>query len=214
MGPNDITAIMCIGLNYKHHAEELKIQLPKYPVLFMKNKNSVQNPMEPIRIPSGVKNVDFEAELAIVMGKTCKNVARKDALNYVLGYTCANDVTSRAWQYAVSQWCYAKSFDTFCPLGPALVSQELIQDPNQLKIHSKLNGVKMQDSNTDNMIFDVPSLIEFMSRGTTLSAGTVILTGSPAGVGYGRNPPVLLKKGDMVEIEIEKIGRLMNSVDE
>ncbi|MCH2202710.1 MAG: fumarylacetoacetate hydrolase family protein [Fuerstiella sp.] len=210
--------ILCIGLNYRRHAEEGKSPIPEYPVLFMKNSSAVQNPDDPIVLPRRLKSdrVDYECELAVVIGKTCHNVSKADALDYVLGYTCANDVSARDWQkeYGGGQWCRGKTFATFCPLGPCLVTADEIPDPNTLSIRTVLNGEVMQDWNTDDMIFDVPTLIEFLSGSTILSPGTVILTGTPHGVGMARNPPVLLKNGDSVTIEIEKIGRLTNPVVE
>jgi len=210
------TAIMCIGLNYRRHAAEGNAPIPKWPVLFMKSPGAVQNPGDPIYLPRHLKSdeVDYECELAVVIGKRCKNVLREQALDYVLGYTCANDVSARDWQkqYGGSQWCRGKTFDTFCPLGPALVTKDEIPDPNALQIKTVLNGEVMQDWNTNDMIFDVPTLIEFLSGSTTLLPGTVILTGTPHGVGMARNPPVLLKDGDEITIEIERIGALTNPV--
>ena len=212
------TAIFCIGLNYKRHAEEGKAPIPKWPVLFMKSPAAVQNPGDPIVLPSKLKStqVDYECELAVVIGKTCKNVSKVDALKYVLGYTCGNDVSARDWQkdFGGSQWCRGKTFDTFCPLGPRLVTADEIPNPNSLRIRTILNGEAMQDWTTEDMIFDVPTLIEFLSGSTTLLPGTVILTGTPHGVGMARTPPVFLKRGDTVTIEIEKIGKLTNPVVE
>jgi 2-keto-4-pentenoate hydratase/2-oxohepta-3-ene-1,7-dioic acid hydratase in catechol pathway len=136
----DVPSVYAIGLNYKEHARELNYPLPKHPILFFKNRHSIQNPFDPIKIPSVAKDVDFEAELAVVIGETCKNVSKKDALSYVLGFTCANDVSSRFWQAEISQWAYAKSFDTFLPLGPQIVSQKEIKNPNDLQISLTLNG--------------------------------------------------------------------------
>jgi 2-keto-4-pentenoate hydratase/2-oxohepta-3-ene-1,7-dioic acid hydratase in catechol pathway len=152
--------------------------------------------------------------LAVVIGKRCKNVSRDKALDYVLGYTCANDVSARDWQkdFGGSQWCRGKTFDTFCPLGPCLVTADEIPNPNALAIKTVLNGEVMQDWNTDDMIFDVPTLIEFLSGSTTLLPGMVILTGTPHGVGMARKPPVWLKSGDRLTIEIERIGALTNPV--
>jgi 2-keto-4-pentenoate hydratase/2-oxohepta-3-ene-1,7-dioic acid hydratase in catechol pathway len=154
--------------------------------------------------------------LAVVIGRECKNVRRQNALDYVLGYTCGNDVSARDWQaqWGGGQWCRGKTFDTFCPLGPCLVTADEIPNPNQLKIKTILNGQAMQDWTTEDMIFDVPTLIEFLSGSTTLRPGTVIMTGTPHGVGFARTPPVWLKPGDEVTVEIEKIGRLTNPVVE
>ena len=216
LAPLQPTNLLCIGLNYKKHAAESNLPPPPHPVLFVKNTASVQNPGDAIEIPVKLPStqVDYECELAIVIGKRCKNVSKLDALNYVLGYTCANDVSARDWQRngGGGQWCQGKSFDTFCPLGPVLVTTDEIPDPNKLRIKTILNGEVMQDWNTDDMIFDVPTLIEFLSASKTLLPGTVILTGTPHGVGFARNPPVWLKAGDSVSIEIERIGTLTNPV--
>ncbi len=210
------TGILCIGLNYRRHAAEGGAPIPKWPVLFMKLPNVVQNPGDPIYLPRQLKSaqVDYECELAVVIGRECKNVLREEALDYVLGYTCANDVSARDWQkdYGGSQWCRGKTFDTFCPMGPCLVTRQDIPDPNALEIRTILNGEVMQDWNTNDMIFDVGTLIEFLSGSTTLPAGTLILTGTPHGVGMARKPPVWLADGDEITIEIEKIGRLTNPV--
>ncbi len=209
--------ILCIGLNYRQHAEETGAKIPDYPVLFIKAVNALNDPGDPIVIPKVAPGqVDYECELAVVIGKSAKNVERSRALDYVLGYTCANDVSARRWQKegGGKQWCRGKSFDTFCPLGPCLVTPDDISDPNNLKITTKLNGETMQDSTTSDMIFDVPTLVSFLSEGTTLLPGTVILTGTPQGVGFARNPPVFLKKGDRVTIEIERIGKLTNPVQD
>ena len=210
------TGILAIGLNYRHHAEETHAKIPEYPVLFMKSASAVQNPGDPIEIPTHLASseVDYECELAVVIGKTCNNVTRERALDYVLGYTCANDVSARDWQIRMggSQWCRGKTFDTFAPLGPCLVTRDEIPNPNNLHIATILNGERMQDWTTSDMIFDVPRLIEFLSGSTTLVAGTVIMTGTPQGVGMARKPPRWLAAGDVVTVEIEPIGRLTNPV--
>jgi len=212
------TNIMCIGANYVKHAEEGGVPIPKNPLLFMKNTGALQNPGDPIEIPKKLEStqVDYECELAVVIGKECKNVSKNDALNYVLGYTCANDVSARDWQLnpelSGGQWCKGKGFATFAPMGPCLVTPEEIPNPNALGLKTILNGEVMQDWNTDDMIFDVPTLIEFLSASTVLAAGTVISTGTPQGVGAARDPQVFLKNGDTVTIEIEKIGQLTNPV--
>jgi 2-keto-4-pentenoate hydratase/2-oxohepta-3-ene-1,7-dioic acid hydratase in catechol pathway len=210
------SSILCIGLNYHHHARESGMMIPKFPVLFMKGINAVQNPNDPILIPSHLKSdeVDYECELAVIIGEACKNVSRTNALDYVLGYTCANDVSARDWQIAKggSQWCRGKTFDTFAPLGPCIVTTDEIPNPNELQIRTILNGEVMQDWNTKDMIFDVPALIEFLSGSTTLFPGTVIMTGTPQGVGMAQDPPRWLKPDDTVTVEIEKIGKLTNRV--
>ena len=210
------TNILCIGLNYRKHAEEGGRGAPERPVLFIKPTSVLQNPGDPIELPrkQASEEVDYECELAVVIGKTCKNATKANALGFVLGYTCANDVSARDWQNRLGggQWCTGKSFDTFCPLGPVLVTTDEIPNPNALKISTVLNGQTMQDWTTNDMIFDVPTLIEFLSGSKTLLPGTVILTGTPHGVGFARKPPVFLKAGDSVTIEIEKIGQLTNPV--
>jgi 2-keto-4-pentenoate hydratase/2-oxohepta-3-ene-1,7-dioic acid hydratase in catechol pathway len=216
LAPIQPAAIFCIGLNYRKHAEESNAPIPQQPVLFMKSPGAVQNPGDNIELPQHLKSdeVDYECELAVVIGKRCKNVSKANALDYVLGYTCANDVSARDWQIkrGGSQWCRGKTFDTFAPLGPCLVLKDEIQDPNTLRIQTILNGKTMQDSNTSDMIFDIPTLIEFLSGSTTLLPGTVILTGTPQGVGAAMKPPVFLQPGDKVTIEIDKIGALTNPV--
>jgi 2-keto-4-pentenoate hydratase/2-oxohepta-3-ene-1,7-dioic acid hydratase in catechol pathway len=208
--------ILGIGLNYRQHAEETKAKIPAFPVLFGKGLNSVQNPGDPIFIPTHLASseVDYECELAVVIGQACKNVSRQQALDFVLGYTCANDVSARDWQKKKGggQWSRGKSFDSFCPLGPCLVTPDEIPNPNSLAIRTILNGETVQDCNTGDMIFDVASLIEFLSGSTTLLPGTVILTGTPHGVGMAANPPRWLSPGDKVSVEIEKIGTLTNPV--
>ncbi|HEY4283981.1 MAG TPA: fumarylacetoacetate hydrolase family protein [Chthoniobacterales bacterium] len=207
---------LCIGLNYRGHAEEGNAPIPERPVLFMKATTAVQNPNDPIVLPRHLRSdeVDYECELAVVIGKSCKNVSRENALDYVLGYTCANDVSARDWQikWGGSQWCRGKTFDTFAPLGPCLVLRDEIPDPAVLKIRTLLNGKVMQDWRCDDFIFDVPTVIAFLSGSTTLLPGTVILTGTPHGVGFARKPPVFLQPGDNVTVEIDQIGALNNPV--
>jgi 2-keto-4-pentenoate hydratase/2-oxohepta-3-ene-1,7-dioic acid hydratase in catechol pathway len=218
LAPVEPRAILCIGLNYRHHAAESGAAVPEFPVLFMKSPGTLQNPGDPILLPTKLKSdsVDYECELAIVIGKAAKNVSKADAFNYVLGYTCANDVSARDWQKngGGGQWCRGKTFDTFLPLGPALVTRDEIPNPNALAIKTIVNGETVQDWNTNDMIFDVPTLIEFLSASTTLLPGTVIITGTPHGVGMARTPPLWLKAGDTVTIDIEKIGALTNPVEQ
>jgi 2-keto-4-pentenoate hydratase/2-oxohepta-3-ene-1,7-dioic acid hydratase in catechol pathway len=212
------SAIFCIGLNYREHAKESGAKIPEYPILFFKGPNALQNPGDPIQIPTHLASheVDYEAELAVVIGKPCKNVSKANALDYVFGYTCANDVSARDWQikFGGGQWCRGKTFDTFCPLGPCLVTRDEIANPNDLRMRCTVSGEVLQDINTSDMIFDVPALIEFLSGSTTLPPGTVILTGTPQGVGMGRDPKRWLHAGDTVTVEIEKIGSLTNPVVE
>lgn len=207
--------IMALGLNYRDHADEIGMAYPDIPVLFIKSTNSVIGPGETILLPSaGPERVDYEAELAVIIGKRAKNVPADKAREYIFGYTCANDVSARDWQIEKQkkQWCRGKSFDTFCPLGPWIVTADEISEPNNLAIRAILNGEVLQDSNTREMIFDIPTLISDLSRSLTLLPGTVILTGTPRGVGFTRKPPVLLKEGDVITIDIEGIGQLTNPV--
>lgn len=208
--------IWCIGKNYRQHADEVGMGIDKYPEVFAKGANTVQDPNQPIRMPTRAKSseIDYEGELVVVIRKRCKDVSREKALDYVAGYTCGNDVSARDWQLKMggSQWCRGKSFDTFAPLGPCLVTPDSIADPTGLRIQTSVNGRIVQDANTRDMIHDVPALIEFLSQGTTLLPGTVIFTGTPSGVGMAQNPPLWLKDGDEVSVIIEKIGTLTNRV--
>jgi len=218
LAPLDPRDILCIGLNYRKHAAESGAEPPAHPVLFMKTAGAVQNPGDPIVLPRRLRSdqVDYECELAVVIGTRCHNVSRADALRHVLGYTCANDVSARDWQRngGGGQWCRGKTFATFCPLGPCLVTTDELPDPGRLGIRTLVNGETMQDWHTGDMIFDVPALVEFLSASTVLLPGTVILTGTPHGVGFARNPPVYLRAGDRVTVEIDGIGRLENPVVE
>jgi 2-keto-4-pentenoate hydratase/2-oxohepta-3-ene-1,7-dioic acid hydratase in catechol pathway len=218
LAPIEPVAIYCIGLNYVRHAEEGGLRPPEFPVVFMKSPAALQHPGQPIRLPRRLRSdeVDYECELAVVIGKTCKNATPENALNFVLGYTCANDVSARDWQgkWGGGQWCRGKTFDTFAPMGPCLVTPDEIPNPNKLGIRTTLNGEVVQDWNTEDMIFNVPRLIEFLSGSTTLLPGTVILTGTPHGIGAARKPPVFLQPGDTVTVEIDGIGMLTNPVAE
>lgn len=217
LAPVQPAQILGVGLNYRQHALESGMAAPELPLLFVKGINTLQHPGDPILIPTHLASseVDYECELAVVIGKACKNVSRERALDYVLGYTCANDVSARDWQIKKGggQWCRGKFFDTFCPLGPVLVTPDEIPGPNQLRIATRINGVTVQDWTTSDMIFDVARIIEFLSGSTTLVPGTVILTGTPQGVGMAAKPtPRWLKPGDEVTVEIEGIGQLTNPV--
>jgi 2-keto-4-pentenoate hydratase/2-oxohepta-3-ene-1,7-dioic acid hydratase in catechol pathway len=217
LAPLEPVNIFCIGLNYHAHAEETGQQTGEHPILFMKSTSTLNHPGAPIVIPDCCERgpeVDYEAELAVVIGREGKNIPEDAALEYVLGYTCANDISARRWQKhsGGGQWVRGKSFDTFCPLGPELITTEEIPDPQNLRIRCLLNGAVMQDGNTSDMIFSVARLIADISRDTTLLPGTVILTGTPAGVGVARKPPLFLASGDVVTIEIENIGDLVNPV--
>ncbi len=209
-------AILCIGLNYRRHAEETGAALPEHPVLFMKNPGAAHHPNEPITLPrcSLGPEVDYEVELAVVIGKPARDVAEADALQYVLGYTVANDVSARRWQKhgGAGQWIRGKSFDTFCPSGPCLVTPDEVPDPQDLALSTTLNGRVMQQSNTSDMIFSVARLISELSRDMTLLPGTLLLTGTPEGVGVAREPKVFLKDGDTVTCTIDRIGELTNPI--
>lgn len=204
--------ILCVGLNYKDHAEESKVPPPQQPVFFAKWVNAASAPNEPIILPPDTKEVDYEAELAVVIGRRCRGVSVDAALDYVAGYTCMNDVSARDFQRTDGQWVRAKSQDTFGPFGPFLVTKDDVPDPQSLPIRCSVNGRILQNSNTRQMIFSVKDLIAFISRGVTLYPGDLITTGTPHGVGFAHNPPVFLRDGDEVVVEIEGIGRLSNPV--
>jgi 2-keto-4-pentenoate hydratase/2-oxohepta-3-ene-1,7-dioic acid hydratase in catechol pathway len=205
--------VIAIGLNYRRHAAEGGQQVPDFPLVFVKLTTSVIGPGDPILLPVDAPDeVDYESELAVVIGKTARKVGEADALEYVLGYTCGNDVSARDCQIRRDkQWARAKGFDTFCPLGPCLLIDPK-QDPNAFPIRARLNGKVMQDSNTADMIFSVPRLISYLSHQFTLLPGTVIMTGTPEGVGCARKPPVFLRDGDSIAVEIDGIGELVNPV--
>lgn len=204
--------VICVGLNYKDHAEESKIALPEQPVLFAKWTGAMIGPNDPIVLPLDTQEVDYEAELAVVIGRECSGVQAEHALDYVAGYTCLNDVSARDFQRGDGQWVRAKSQDTFGPFGPYIVTKDDVPDPQILGINCSVNGRVLQNSNTSKMIFSVRELIAFISRGVTLRPGDVISTGTPHGVGFAHKPPVFLKAGDQVVVEIESIGRLSNPV--
>lgn len=204
--------IVCVGLNYRDHAEESGLAVPKVPVIFSKFSTCVIAPGEPVVIPTTSERVDYEAELAIVIGRRAKDVSAARAYEYVLGYTAFNDVTARDFQFGDGQWQRGKSCDTFAPMGQTIVTTDEIPDPHALRISLELNGTVMQESNTDQLIFSVPQMIEFISASITLEPGDVIATGTPAGVGFARKPPVFLKPGDRMEVDIERIGRLGNPI--
>ncbi len=201
-----------IGLNYKDHVEEIKGQTPKQPLLFGMYSNAIIGPHESIIIPPMSKQVDYEAELGVVIGRRARQVSRQDALEHVAGYTIVHDVSARDLQFSDGQWLRAKSFDTFAPMGPYLVTKSTLADGDGLAIELRLNGKTMQKSNTRNLIFKVPDLVSYISEIMTLEVGDVIATGTPGGVGFVRNPQVFMKPGDVVEIEIEGIGVLRNPV--
>ena len=204
--------LICIGLNYRDHAAESNMAIPQQPIVFSKFSTAVIAPGEPVVLPATSTQVDYEAELAVVIGRRAKDVSLERALDYVLGYTCFNDVSARDFQFADGQWQRGKSCDTFAPMGPTIVTADEVPDPHKLAIKLVLNGQAMQDSNTDQFIFGIPELIEFLSQTITLEPGDVIATGTPPGVGFARKPPVFLKPGDKMEVEIESVGSLNNPV--
>ncbi len=206
--------ILCVGLNYADHVAEFNLTLPDHPVLFAKFNNTLAGHGGAILVDGTSQAVDYEAELAFVIGKQAYKVTEETALDYVAGYVTANDVTARDIQHADSQWVRGKSLDSFCPLGPWLITKDEVPDPHNLTIRCRVNGVILQDSNTNQLIFKIPFLVSFLSQGLTLEPGDVILTGTPSGIGYARKPQILLKPGDIVEIEIEKVGVLESTVKE
>src|SRR5215470_374436 len=201
-----------IGLNYKDHVEEIKGQTPKQPLLFAMYANAIIGPEEPIVLPPMSQQVDYEAELGVVIGRRARHIPVEAAVEHVAGYTIVHDVSARDLQFSDGQWLRAKSFDTFAPMGPYLVTPDTLRDGDGLDIELRLNGKTMQKSNTRNLIFKVPELVSYISKVMTLEVGDVIATGTPAGVGFVRNPQVFMKPGDVVEIDIEGIGQLRNSV--
>ena len=205
--------IICAGVNYRDHADETGLDVPRQPVLFAKWPNSLIGPGDPIVLPSFTTQVDYEAELAVVIGRRVRDVSVDDALDAVAGVICLNDVSARDLQFADGgQWTVGKSLDTFCPIGPRVVPLDEIDDPQQLRIRCIVNGEVLQDSTTSDMIFSIAELIAFASRGIELEAGDLIATGTPPGVGFTRNPPRFLQPGDDVTVELEAVGTLTNPV--
>jgi 2-keto-4-pentenoate hydratase/2-oxohepta-3-ene-1,7-dioic acid hydratase in catechol pathway len=204
--------IVCVGLNYREHAAEQRRTAPAEPLLFAKLPTALVEPGEAIVLPPEDDHVDSEAELAVVIGRAGRRIPREAALQHVAGYTVANDVSARTLQRKDGQWLRAKSFDTFCPLLPAIVGVEELGDASGLRVTQRLNGETLQDANTDDFLFDVPTVIAHASAAFTLEAGDLILTGTPSGVGEFRDPPIAMKPGDIVEVEVERIGVLMNPV--
>jgi 2-keto-4-pentenoate hydratase/2-oxohepta-3-ene-1,7-dioic acid hydratase in catechol pathway len=204
--------IVCIGLNYRDHAAETRLPIPEVPVVFSKYPTAVTGPGQPIVLPANSAKPDYEAELVVVIGKRGRHVRAADWRQYVFGYTMMNDVSARDFQMATSQWMMGKTFDTFAPFGPAIVTADEVADPQNLGISLTLNGEVMQNSNTSQMIFQVPRLIEFLSSVFTLEPGDIIATGTPAGVGFARKPPVWLRAGDEVTVRVEGLGELTNPV--
>jgi 2-keto-4-pentenoate hydratase/2-oxohepta-3-ene-1,7-dioic acid hydratase in catechol pathway len=216
LAPLEPVNIFCIGLNYREHAAETGAPIPENPVVFMKPTSSLNHPDGEILLPACSRGpeTDYEAELAVVIGRAARNVSEAEALDYVYGYSCANDVSARRWQKhgGGGQWIRGKGFDSFCPLGPVLVTADEIPDQQVLEVRSILNGEVMQQGNTQDMIFSVARLVHLLSQDTTLLPGTLILTGTPSGVGFARNPPVYLMPGDQIAVEIGPIGQLCNRV--
>ncbi|KAL1879916.1 hypothetical protein VTK73DRAFT_6612 [Phialemonium thermophilum] len=218
LAPEDVRSVRCLGLNYSLHAKESGFPVPNYPVLFFKPPTSLSGPSDPIPIHPMAQEgsgLDYECELVVVVGKKCADVPEEKALDHVLGYAVGNDVSHREWQTkrGGGQWALGKGFDGWAPFGPGIVSSKVIRDPQALRIATRLNGQTVQDSTTADMIFNVKRTIAFLSQGTTLLPGDVIFTGTPSGVGMGRNPPLWLKDGDVVEVELEGVGTCTNRVE-
>lgn len=204
--------ITCVGLNYADHAREQGLEPPDKPIFFLKSVNTICGPGDPIRLPPSSTQVDYEAEFAVVIGKSGSRIPVEEAYDYVAGYTILNDVSEREMQFGDKQWYRGKSCDTFAPTGPWIVTADEVPDPHNLRISLTLNGQTMQDSNTSNLIFNVPHLISYLSRSVTWEVGDLISTGTPPGVGVFRKPPVFLKPGDSVSVTVERLGTLTNPV--
>jgi 2-keto-4-pentenoate hydratase/2-oxohepta-3-ene-1,7-dioic acid hydratase in catechol pathway len=218
LAPVQPPVIYAIGQNYRRHAAESGADIGQYPVVFIKTPNTLSNPGDDIVLPRKLRSdkVDYEGELGFVISKTAKNVRKEDALDHILGFTIANDVSARDWQreWGGTQWIKGKGFDTFCPVGPYVVTLDEFDDWKKLRLQTRISGETLQDWTTDDLIYDIPTLVEFLSGSTTLLPGTLVITGTPHGVGMARTPPRWLKAGDDVEIEIEGIGVLRNPVVE
>ncbi|MCX6151414.1 MAG: fumarylacetoacetate hydrolase family protein [Ignavibacteriales bacterium] len=205
--------IVAIGLNYIDHASESKMELPKHPLVFTKFNSSITGPYDPIIIPSSVTDkVDYEVELAVIIGKQAKNVTKENALQYVFGYTIINDVSARDIQFEDGQWVRGKSLDTFCPMGPYLITKDEINDPQNLQLTCEVNNNILQNASTKDMIFSVAELISVLSNSFTFEPGDIISTGTPSGVGFIRKPPIYLQNGDVIITEVQHIGKLINKV--
>ena len=208
----DPDKIMCLGVNYREHAAEAQQELPAVPMFFAKFRNSLIGPTSPILLPRASTQVDYEGELAVIIGQHCKEVAEQEALQYVAGYTIMNDVSARDVQMQTSQWTAGKALDTFAPMGPGIVLASSIPNPQTLTLTTRVNEQVVQHDTTANMVFSVASVIAFLSSLMTLEPGDIIATGTPSGVGFKRTPPLFLHDGDVVEVEIERIGRIRNPV--
>ena len=204
--------IICIGLNYRDHARESGAEIPKSPIIFSKFPTCAIGANEAILLPKKSEQVDYEAELAFIVGRRAKNISKENAMNYVFGYSNFNDVSARDFQFADGQWVRGKSCDTFAPFGEFVATKDEIENPHNLQIQFRLNGETLQNSNTEELIFNIPEIIEFLSASITLEPGDVVATGTPPGVGFARKPPVFLKDGDIAEVEIEGLGILRNPV--
>jgi 2-keto-4-pentenoate hydratase/2-oxohepta-3-ene-1,7-dioic acid hydratase in catechol pathway len=214
VAPIDPSVIIGIAHNYRRHIQECGGEIPEWPVFFIKLPGALNHPGMPICLPVSSHKVDYEGELAVIIGREGKNIPVEHALDYVFGYTCANDISARDWQreWGGGQFCRGKSFDGFCPLGPVIVTADELQNPQALDLTTRLNGQVVQKSSTADMLFSVAELIAFLSHETTLKAGTVILTGTPSGVGMASKPPRFLQNGDIIEVELSEIGTLINTV--
>ena len=211
----DPSKIIAIGLNYVDHASESKMEIPKTPIVFTKFSNSITGPTSEIKIPKRLtQKADYEVELAVVIGKQGKNITKESALDFVFGYTVINDISARDLQFSDGQWVRGKSLDTFCPMGPVIVTKDEIPDPQNLKLICEVNGERLQNDSTKNMIFGVADLISILSEAFTLEPGDIIATGTPSGVGFSRKPPIYLKEGDIIKTSVEGIGELINRVKE
>ncbi|KAJ5904621.1 Fumarylacetoacetase C-terminal-like protein [Penicillium tannophilum] len=213
--PEQCSYIRCLGLNYMDHAKEANLSLPKAPILFTKPRTALAGPYPAtINIPRCAQDgsSDYEAELCLVIGKPGRDIPEEEALDYVLGYTASNDVSARTMQMLTAQWSFSKGLDGSCPIGPVLVAPSAIKDPQSLSIQAIHNGATVQDGHTKDMIFNIKKQISYLSQGTTLEAGTLFLTGTPAGIGYFREPRVVLKDGDEISVKIDQIGTLINKV--
>jgi len=206
--------IICLGKNYSEHAKEGGFENPERPLLFCKTPNTLNGPYDPIVLPKSSVQVDWEVELAVIIGKKGKRIKKKDAFSHIVGFTILNDVSGRDAQFADSQWFRGKSFDSFAPVGPCVVTPDEIDNVQNLRLTTTVNGNVMQDGNTKDMIFDIPTILEYISEDITLLPGDILSTGTPSGVGIFRDPPVVLKPGDVVECEIEGIGSIKNEVIE
>jgi len=205
--------IVAIGLNYLDHAKETGQPIPNAPLCFAKFTSSLSGPFDPIRLPAKHAQVDFEGELGVVIGRKAHAVSQEDAMAYVAGYVVFNDVSERRWQFADGQWTRGKSCDTFSPNGPYLVTCDEVPDPSDLRITTRVNGEVMQDSSTKQLIFSIPELISYLSKSFSFYPGDIIATGTPPGVGFSRKPPRFLQEGDLVEVEIERVGKIANRVE-